>query len=231
MQTANGGIPSTFFSAAYAQAVALNASLAALPANAATLVGTDGFLTLSGSDTALDVFSVTAAQLAGASWHGIDINAPAGATVIVNINGGGGAISADDLPLTLSGGVAASDVVYNLSAATLFNSINIGWLGSLLAPQVDYAGTFGNIDGDVVVASVVGSTEFHDLPFDGSLPDSGLLTQTPSGPQLFASSDPQPAPEPPSAALLAGLLAAFAVYRRRPAYRRRNVPTTPAGRK
>jgi choice-of-anchor A domain-containing protein len=109
--TARQGAPLDF-AAARTQLDALSAAYAGLAANG-TAADTYGTLRLAGADPTLDVFSVSAGELAVA--NGLNITAPAGATVLVNVSG-----TADQMQyfgMTLSG-TDRQHVLFNFPDAT-----------------------------------------------------------------------------------------------------------------
>ncbi len=142
----------------------LSSSLAALSANGATSKTSLTSLTLTGTNSTLDVFSVTTAQLSGST--NLQISAPAGATVLVNVIGATGSLHGG---LSLSG-VTANDVLYNFSNATSLTMSGIGVLGTILAPNADLNFSSGNVDGEIIAGSLEGSVESHNYHFDGDLP-------------------------------------------------------------
>jgi choice-of-anchor A domain-containing protein len=218
VEVANGGILPTFFSNAFSYATTLNQTLSALTPTGVTSTNPQGYLSLTGTASGLNVFNVTAAQLSGSSGQGIKISAPAGSTVVINVVGSGGAVSVANMGISLQG-IAKQDIVWNFVDASQFDPMDIGWLGSILAPETAFDGTWGNVDGDVVVASVTGSTEFHDYEFQGTLPPPVIL----SPPEH--SEARTPAPEPSGMlVLLSGMLGLLG-FRRLIATRHRRLPT------
>jgi choice-of-anchor A domain-containing protein len=187
-----GGIPPTFFSGANGQLQSVSSTLASQGANGATsLSGTT--LTLTGSNSAIDYFSVTSAQLATST--SLNIVAPSGATVVVNVDGATDTLTGG---MSLSG-VAEDKVLFNFyNATTLYlgsNNSGLAFLGSVLAPDATLYGTNGHTDGNVMVGGISAtaySFEYHDTGlFNGTL----TVANTPSLSSV---------PEPPTI-VLAGL--------------------------
>jgi choice-of-anchor A domain-containing protein len=120
---------------------------------------TYGQLDMTGSEPGLNVFAVSAQQLAAA--NGIRITTPAGATALVNVSGE--SVSMSNLQITLSGATRSS-VLWNLHEATYFKLRSISFQGSALAPKAYADVSNGNFEGTLVAQSVVGSMQFHDYP-------------------------------------------------------------------
>jgi choice-of-anchor A domain-containing protein len=144
----------------------LSSSLAAIGANGVTN-SSGSNLSLTGSNSSLDIFSVTAAQLSAST--NLVISAPTSATVIVNIIGTSASLSGG---LSLVG-VTADHVLYNFSNATSLTMSGIGVEGTILAPGSALNFSSGDIDGEIIADSLTGSVESHEKQFDGQLPPSG----------------------------------------------------------
>jgi choice-of-anchor A domain-containing protein len=141
----------------------LSTSLGGISTNGLTkLVGSN--LSLSGSNSSLDVFSVTSAQLAAS--NNFFINAPSGATVLVNVLGTTESLQGG---LSLSG-VTADHVLYNFASATSLSMSGIGVEGTILAPNGALNFATGDIDGEIIAGSLTGNVESHNIGFDGQLP-------------------------------------------------------------
>jgi choice-of-anchor A domain-containing protein len=149
--------------------LSMSSSLAALSPNGTTTISFNQvhLQTINPLST-LVVFNVTGAQLANAAGAGLFINAPAGATVIVNVSGATDSMSS--MGISLSGGVDKQHVLYNFYQASSLTINSIGVLGTILAPNanVNFAG--GNIDGTMIAKNLSGSGESHWYPFLGNLP-------------------------------------------------------------
>lgn len=171
-QVAGGGISPTFFSSAESYANSLSDTLATTSANGQVSINLQGKITLTAVTTGLNVFNLTADQFAGASGQGVNINGSQSATIVVNIVGAGStSLAVSNFSFGLSGGIQNEHIVYNLRGISTLNSTNLSWQGSILAPHTAFVGTYGNVDGDVAIASVTGTTEFHNVPFTGILPN------------------------------------------------------------
>jgi choice-of-anchor A domain-containing protein len=167
---------------------ALRTSLDALSLQLATLNGTaplgtnqSGFsnsgghynpswFVLKGTDPVLNVFNITAARFASVN-NPIDIEAPAGSTIIVNVIGTtpslGTAIYYNGIQHS---GDNESDnkILFNFSTATTV-TLNSGFSGSVLSPFAILSGT-GQIDGNFIAAAINGTGEVHNVQFTGTLP-------------------------------------------------------------
>src|SRR5205823_1898109 len=120
---------------------------------------------LTGTNPTLDVFTVAASQLASA--NGLQISAPAGATVLVNVSGTAGQVQY--FGMTVSG-TDRQHVLFNFAAATTLTVAGISVQGSVLAPRADVTFNNGNLEGTLVAKSVTGSGEFHNFPPQVQLP-------------------------------------------------------------
>jgi choice-of-anchor A domain-containing protein len=181
-------------------------ALAALSANGDVL-GTNhssvnpSFFVLKGTSSTLNIFNITAAQF-GDTNHPLDIIAPAGSTIIINVDG---------TNVTLGTGIyyndqqnsgdssANSNILFNFSNADTV-TINGQLTASALAPfailtgNAQMAGTF--------IAAAIGQTgEVHNQEFTGTLPPGNPIA---------------PTPEPASLALMGtGITALAGLVRRR----------------
>jgi choice-of-anchor A domain-containing protein/uncharacterized repeat protein (TIGR01451 family) len=155
--TAGQGTP-VDFAAAQSDLTAQSASWATLAANGVT---TDSYGTvgLAGTDPNLDVFTVSAADLATA--NGLNISAPAGATVLVNVTGTAGQMQ--NFGMSVSG-TDRQHVLFNFPSATTLVLSGISVEGSVLAPQAAVTFNNGNLDGTLVGLSLIGNGEVHNYP-------------------------------------------------------------------
>jgi choice-of-anchor A domain-containing protein len=177
------------FAAAATYLKNLSTTWAAITSNGTTSLS-GSTLTLTGSSSSLDVFTVTAAQLAAS--NDLEITAPTTASVIVNVLGSAESLSGG---LTLHG-IAEDHVIYNFSQATSLSFSGISILGSVLAPNAAMSFSTGNIYGNLIVGSATGSFESHDDLFNGNSPPS--------------------TPEPISMLVLPGALVTLWARRRKP---------------
>lgn len=170
--------------------------------------GNPSWLVLSDTNPTLDVFTVTAAEFADGN-HPLDIVVPAGATVIINVEG---------TNVTLGTGIYVNgqqegdgnndngDILFNFADAT---SVDIdGQLdGAVLAPFAVFT-SGSQVGGNIIAAAIDETGEDHSIEFTGTLP-------SPPSPNLTTSSSL--APEPGTMLLLGTglLLLAGLVLRRR----------------
>jgi choice-of-anchor A domain-containing protein len=174
--TANGGAFANQSLVNFASAASLYTSystqLGALTANGTvSLNSSSDLLSLTGTSTGLDVFTVTEAQLN--SSKGIDISAPSSATVLINVTGSGTATFSDGT--VTETGVTGAAVLYNFVSATSVQLSPTGSggkdpEGSILAPEAAVTGGFGAMSGQLIAASYSGNTQFDQVTFDGDLP-------------------------------------------------------------
>ena len=162
--------------------------LAAQPINGSTTFNSNNII-LTGGDAAFNNFYLTTAQLTAGT--GVTINAPAGSTVVVNIDGSAATFANQGIFLN---GVDKQHVLYNFSNASTLGMSGIGVLGSLLAPRADVNFGYGNIDGTLIANNITGPGESHHFLFQGNLP---------------------PIVPEPSTAVLMSLMAFMTVARRR----------------
>ncbi len=154
-----------------ARMIAYSEAMAAYPANGEVLIQYDT-LYLTGTDPELNVFSVTATELA----NNLTLDVPEGSSVIVNVSGTEVIWSGKGFELP-DGGMACrgetSDwchsIMYNMYEATSLELSGIGVQGSILAPYATFNGSGGNVDGQLIVRNLYGGIEFHPYFFSGCL--------------------------------------------------------------
>jgi choice-of-anchor A domain-containing protein/uncharacterized repeat protein (TIGR01451 family) len=183
--TARQGAP-VDFAAARTQLDGLSAAFAGMAVNGAE-VDAYGTLRLAGADPNLDVFSLSAGELASAK--GLNITAPAGATVLVNVCGTAAQMQYFGMAVS---GTDPQHVLFNFPDATSLTIAGISVQGSVLAPRADVTFTSGNLEGTLVAGSLTGSGEFHYCPSLAQMPDQTLapdvtVTNTTSTPVINAS--------------------------------------------
>ena len=175
------------FASAQSQLTQLSGSLAGMGANG-SFNDHYGTLQFVGTDPALNTFTVTAPSVNSA--NGIQINAPANSTVIINI--GGDNIFFDYFGISIAN-TDKQKVLYNFYEATTLTIAGITVQGSVLAPLANVSFTNGNVEGTLIANNVTGNGEYHDFKFQGTLP----------------------IPEPSGVALVGLSLASLAFRRRR----------------
>ncbi|MCW5251470.1 MULTISPECIES: choice-of-anchor A family protein [unclassified Streptomyces] len=205
------------FEAEFAKLRAHSSALSALPATAGATVTPDGArLTLEGTDTARNVFHVSAAQLEQA--RDIYIKVPAGSTTVVNVSGsaydmagagttgfllsGGQDFVLDDKLQSAAGGAVRAKLLWNFPDATkITKSSKAAWPGSVLAPGAHLdLGTAAPVNGSVWVASLRGSggAETHHYPFTGCLPETDTPPSEPTEPATTEPAPSSPGTTPPT---------------------------------
>jgi len=120
-----------------------------------------------GNDPTFNVFNVSSTEWSR-NASSINITAPSGSTVVINIHGPSVTISNCGVQLN---GVDLQHVVYNYVDTLSLKTTNFAHLGSVLAPHASAKFVAGSIDGCAVLAGPVNSSngfEFHNFPFTGS---------------------------------------------------------------
>ncbi len=180
--------------------------LAGLAANGSVL-GTNqagvnpSFFVLRGTSATLNVFDITAAEFADTN-HPIDIQAPVGSTILINVAGTNvtlGTAIYYNQQQNSGDTTADSDILFNFSSATSV-AIDGQFTASLLAPFAVLTGN-SQMGGNFIAASIGQTGEVHNDEFTGTLPVDPGTTVT---------------PEPSTLALLGtGLLSVSGMLRRR----------------
>jgi choice-of-anchor A domain-containing protein len=133
------------FSAADSELAAASSSFAALGAtNRAAGTST---LNLTSSYPGIDVFGLTERQLSAAS--NISVHAPAGTVVVVNV-GGAAPLSLSAQTVTLSGGVAADNVIWNFPWVRSASFSLETWVGTILQPFGTLSMNTNTVQGSVL---------------------------------------------------------------------------------
>jgi choice-of-anchor A domain-containing protein len=180
-------------------------SLAALTANGEVL-GTNhssvnpSFFVLKGTSSTLNIFNITAAEF-GDTNHPLDIIAPEGSTIIINVDG---------KAVTLGTGIYYNDrqnsgdsstnsnILFNFSNADTV-TINGQLTASALAPFAILSGN-SQMAGTFIAAAIGQTGEVHNQEFTGTLPNTPVAAT----------------PEPASLALMGtGITALAGLLRRR----------------
>lgn len=121
-----------------------------------------GTLTLSGSRSGLNVFTVSASQLSGA--HTLRVVVPSGATVLVNVSGA--SVTMQNFGFNLTG-VGASKIMWNMRQATTLSMSGIGVEGSVLAPHAAITFNNGQLNGQLFGLSFNGNGQLNHCLFHG----------------------------------------------------------------
>jgi choice-of-anchor A domain-containing protein len=167
-------------------------ALAALASTGSVQLVNGNDLILTGLSPTLNVFTVTAAQLASASDY-LGIDAPAGSTIIVNVTGGSGASSTVQVPKLFYNGTQVSadantddDILFNFYQAQSAVNFNGQFSASVLAPFATVTGN-AQLDGTIVAAAFTDTGEIHNVEFTGNLPTDPSSTPEPSSLVLLAT--------------------------------------------
>ncbi len=182
-------------------------NLAAISPNG-TVENNFGQIVLTGVAPDLNVFTINGNNVDGEGLtldnaNGINIVAPAGSTILINVGGnntgfGSYAIFRNGITATRAD---ATLIIWNFFQASRAFNQNINISGSVLAPNADWSAIgFGNIDGTLVANSltnVTGSLEAHNVPFTGCLPDfiADLNTTTTTSTTTTTTTTTTPVPE------------------------------------
>jgi len=164
-------------------------------------------LVFTGTNTAVNVFDVTAAQLG--SSNGFAVNIPTGSVAIFNVSGSSfttnwpGGFTLNGQTIANQSADLASSLLFNFNDASSLN-FNGSWAGSVLAPTADVTLNWGAFFGSLQANNVTSSAAFYDVGFDG---DKLPLVNPPS--------NLPPIPEPATWALMIGGFALVGLAMRR----------------
>ena len=167
-------------------------------ANGSVAIPWSGQYSLTGTSAGLNVFDLDGALLAHTNT--LTINLTPGSTALINVSGLADSFS--NAGISIVGGDASS-ILWNFADATSLSFSGINMLGSVLAPNANYTGGWGQLNGQVIVKSfgdANGATQINNVAYKG-----GLLVLNPAS-----------VPEPATwAMMIAGFGAIGAVLRRR----------------
>jgi choice-of-anchor A domain-containing protein len=174
-QVASGSIPTPInFLSAQTSLDSLSTTLAGETPNG-IVTSAYGTYTLTGTSSGINIFNLTDSSYSGAT---INITAPAGSTVIINVAGTADSFSGGSINLN---GITNNDVIFNFNAATSLSVGSMAFNGTILAPFANVTGNFGQIDGELIALSDAGTTQLNDEVFNGNLgnaPDGNQISQT-----------------------------------------------------
>lgn len=139
-----GTAPFSFVQQA-SQLTQLSLALAQLDATGLTSIKYGG-MNFVGSDSSVEIFDITGADLAGVNYANFS-HLATGSTVILNISG-----TSAGLQGGTTNGLANYNVLFNFFEATSLSFNNVGVYGSVLAPLATVNGGSGQISGNVIVA-------------------------------------------------------------------------------
>ncbi|MEH2378813.1 MAG: choice-of-anchor A family protein [Nostoc sp.] len=179
----------------------LSQYLATLTPTGKTTVQSWGGINLSGSGTAFNVFNLAGSSVS--KTNDFQIKGDANSTIVVNISGKD--VSLQNFGFNIQG-TDKQKVIYNFYEATNITASAISILGSILAPLANFNFTNGQVNGNVVVASLTGNGESHNYLFNGDLPD--LPTQYYTKPPIRTQ-----VPEPANLPGLGLIAVVFGLFR------------------
>ncbi|MBD2777969.1 choice-of-anchor A family protein [Iningainema tapete] len=158
------------FAAAGQELKALSAYLATLTPNNTTTVHNWGGVELKGTKSDLNIFNIGASVFApGNNVNNFSIDGSMSSTILVNVAGKDISMKNFGFSNNLQAGLRQK-VLFNFYEATNIDLQNIGFQGSILAPLANLKTTYGDVNGNVIVASSQGSGEYHNYLFKGTLP-------------------------------------------------------------
>ncbi|QKQ74530.1 choice-of-anchor A family protein [Nostoc sp. TCL240-02] len=181
----------------------LSQYLATLTPTGKTTVQSWGAINLSGSGTAFNVFNLAGSDVSKTNYF--EIKGDANSTIVVNISGKD--VSLQNFAFNILG-TDKQKVIYNFYEATNINASGISILGSILAPLANFNFNNGQVNGNVVVASLTGNGESHNYLFNGDLPDVPTKYYTPPKPPTHTQ-----VPEPANLPGLGLVTVAFGLFR------------------
>ncbi|WP_380873693.1 hypothetical protein ACFB49_43190 [Sphingomonas sp. DBB INV C78] len=126
-----------------------------------------GTMKLTGANSGLNIFTVSAADLSKA--NNFQIFVPKGAQVLVNVKGADASMQNMGFGLN---GLDATNVLLNFYEATDVKLGGIGIYGSVLAPGAAVKFNNGQLNGLLVAASFHGTGELHNVGYKGGLLDA-----------------------------------------------------------
>ena len=144
-----------------------------------------GGLTLIGLDPILNIFNLNGNNIEGSGLslsmlNKIDIVAPIGSTILINISGtnlGFGNYGMFRNGITATG-YDGQYILWNLYECLTLNAGSTSVKGSLLAPLATYDYGYTNIEGTIMVNNLYGNIEAHNYLFKGTLPEVCADTTT-----------------------------------------------------
>lgn len=157
----SGGLPFNF-AAAQGALTAKSQTYGAAAANGTSQL-LWSTLTLTSTDTNLNIFNIDAAALNSANTLKLDV--AAGSQVLINVSGTTATFGNMGLI-----GFDSDNTLFNFFEASSLSMRGIGIKGSILAPLADVSFISGQMDGQLIANSFAGTTwgvgEMHNYPFD-----------------------------------------------------------------
>ena len=125
-----------------------------------------GGVTLTGTNSGLNVFDVSAADISGK--NNLVLDAPTGSSALINVSGS--SISLLNQGFAVQG-VDPSKVLFNFTDATSLSLGGISIYGSILAPSAAVNFSNGQLNGLLVAKSFDGNGQINFAPYKGGLLD------------------------------------------------------------
>lgn len=144
----------------------LSSNLAGLTPTGSTTVQSWGGINLLGNNSSLNIFNLSGTDLSKTNYF--ELNAANSSTVVVNVSGKD--VSMKNFGFNLIN-TSRQKVLYNFYEATSLDISGIGIEGSILAPLANVNFNSGQINGNLIAGSLVGTGESHNYLFNGTLPD------------------------------------------------------------
>jgi choice-of-anchor A domain-containing protein len=116
---------------------------------------------LIGSNPGRNVFNLSAGTLDNLS--GFRMSIPDGSYAVINVRGQQSRIAAFGF---LGNEAHPNQVLFNFPEATELSAEGVGIKGSILAPRAHFRFNGAHVDGQVMVTSLEGNGESHNVPFD-----------------------------------------------------------------
>jgi choice-of-anchor A domain-containing protein len=146
------------FNAADADLEARSAAWAAMT-DTGTVKNEFGTLKLTGTDPVLNVFSLTAHQLA--KCNGLSITVPNGAEVLINVSGH--TVTMSNFAIWLNG-TTKDKVLFNMPETMTLKMSSIGVPASILAPCANVTFNNGQLNGTLVAWTFKGNGQLNYVP-------------------------------------------------------------------
>lgn len=167
-----------------------SATFAAMDANGST-VSQWGGVTMTGSSSELNVFTLSSSMLQSA--NNVSITVPEGAAVLINVIGvtssyQNAGLSLNGKSFSFEQASAWSEVLWNFADATSFTMQGVNFGGTILAPNTAVTLTNGQVNGQVIAGSLISSAQINNFRFNGTASGFDGI----GDPQSDASEVPEP---------------------------------------
>lgn len=165
VQSGTGSVPVNFNAAAQLlrdQGVAWQ-GLTTRNSNSVTLPW--GETIFSGSNSDINVFNISAANLS--RTNSVRFHVPSGSTALVNVSGT--SVQMQNMGFALNG-ASASRTLFNFANAQTLTLGGIGVPGTIFAPNADVLFNNGVINGQLIAKSFTGGGQVNNVRFSGNIP-------------------------------------------------------------